>query len=271
MICSEIGLPAPVESWQGRVHSVFEHSINISAERGQTLLVIHSFPDIVMPGSFYVKGLDTGDVPAGMEVSGDEGSIRVGNLAIKIAGDCRRTETHLPEMEGGEFLLEPYKRLLREARSSRQLPPETAGLVYGRLDGELKNFFEALARRDDGGLEAAARRCVGLGFGLTPSGDDMLSGILSVLRCYGREDFEHASRAVLAAAPGTNDISRSYLVWACRGYATDAVMRTLQGLTKGGADLAVRRLLKLGHTSGADILEGIIRAAEWTGKKQIIE
>lgn len=113
----------------------------------------------------------------------------------------------------------------------------------------------------------AAEQLMGLGPGLTPSGDDMLAGLLVALRHLGLA--ARAPRAVwladwLAAAVAfdartrTTPISATLLHCAARGEASTESLGVLRGIV-GHQPLepAVHRLLRLGHTSGADIAWGI--------------
>ncbi|WP_327046699.1 DUF2877 domain-containing protein [Microbispora sp. NBC_01189] len=113
----------------------------------------------------------------------------------------------------------------------------------------------------------AAEQLIGLGPGLTPSGDDMLAGLLVALRHLGRA--AGAPRAVwladwLAAAvtfdarTRTTSISATLLHCAARGEASPEVLGVLRAAA-GHQPLepAVNRLLRLGHTSGADLAWGV--------------
>ncbi|MER6947921.1 DUF2877 domain-containing protein [Nonomuraea sp. NPDC000554] len=117
------------------------------------------------------------------------------------------------------------------------------------------------------GAVSAAEQLVGLGPGLTPSGDDVLAGLLVTLRQLGTA--AGAGRAVwladwLAAAvtydarARTTAISATLLHCAARGEASPEVIAVLRGLI-GSQTLepALRRLHRLGHTSGADLAQGI--------------
>lgn len=113
----------------------------------------------------------------------------------------------------------------------------------------------------------AAEQLVGLGPGLTPSGDDVLAGLLVALRHLGGAT--GADRAVwladwLAAAVTfdvrgrTTPISAALLHCAARGEASGEVLAVLRGLAgRQSLEPALRRLLQLGHTSGADLAWGL--------------
>jgi len=126
----------------------------------------------------------------------------------------------------------------------------------------------ACAAGDLAGAVEAAERIVGLGPGLTPSGDDVLSGLLVALRLVGGalRDGERAvwladwlGAAVTAdATTRTTAVAATLLHCAASGYAgaeVAAVLRAVAGLEAPRP--AVRRLLATGHTSGADLAWGV--------------
>ncbi|MCK2217415.1 DUF2877 domain-containing protein [Actinomadura sp. ATCC 31491] len=117
------------------------------------------------------------------------------------------------------------------------------------------------------GMATAAEELVGLGPGLTPSGDDVLAGLLVTLRHLGTAT--GAGRAVwlagwLAATvtfdarSRTTPLSAALLHCAARGEACPEVIAVLRGVA-GRQPLgpALRRLRRLGHTSGADLAQGV--------------
>ncbi|MEV4009407.1 DUF2877 domain-containing protein [Nonomuraea angiospora] len=117
------------------------------------------------------------------------------------------------------------------------------------------------------GVVTAAEQLMGLGPGLTPSGDDVLAGLLVTLRHLGAA--AGADRAVwladwLAATvtfdarTRTTPISATLLHCAARGESSPEVTAVLRGITGGQAlEPALRRLHSLGHTSGSDLAQGV--------------
>jgi hypothetical protein len=110
-----------------------------------------------------------------------------------------------------------------------------------------------------GALDEAARLLVGLGPGLTPSGDDALAGIVFALRARGGPAAE--SLTMRASEAGETDtISRGFLRWAARGQALEPAHDLLVSAAIGDADRAsraARRTAAVGETSGADFLLGL--------------
>ncbi len=159
-------------------------------------------------------------------------------------------------------------------------------LTRKRLAARLERLAAALAARasrftatsghphaagaDATGMAAitdAAIALLGLGQGLTPSGDDMLCGALLGLRLADVAAVrEPLARAVLAAAPArTSSLSVAFLRAAADGLPCAAVDDLLVALVTGETTRlpAIRaRLDRLGHSSGRDMLAGVIMALE---------
>jgi hypothetical protein len=116
---------------------------------------------------------------------------------------------------------------------------------------------------DQSCVAAAVASIAGLGHGLTPSGDDLLTGILHALTVWpalaGRRGLG-ATRRLIAdtARPRTTRISAAHLAVAADGHATEPWHLLIPALRHPSHALrsAVAALLRVGETSGADGLTG---------------
>jgi hypothetical protein len=118
------------------------------------------------------------------------------------------------------------------------------------------------------GPSEAAAGLIGLGPGLTPSGDDFIGGAMIALRAMGRG--RAADRVAVWALPlaesGTGRISRAHLACAARGEGAGAlhrVMETIPGMSPhSGGDIVgpLAAIDAVGHTSGWDALAGVVGA-----------
>ncbi|GII83430.1 hypothetical protein Ssi03_14200 [Sphaerisporangium siamense] len=195
---------------------------------------------------------------AGDEAAVGDGGIEIGRVTVRV----RRWWDPAPPL--GTVALERLAAVLPRfdevcAASSRRPGLDADGcpalLAQGCADGSLVSAI------------SAAEQLMGLGPGLTPSGDDMLAGVLVALRRLG--EAAGVDRAVwladwLAATVAfdartrTTPISATLLHYAAQGEACADAVTVLRGVT-GNHPLgpAVRRLLQLGHTSGADLAWGL--------------
>ena len=147
-------------------------------------------------------------------------------------------------------------------------PTRASGPLLGPLSRGLDSIADLLddAEAADQAWQDAAARIAGRGPGLTPSGDDLLMGIVLALVTW-----PHLSRAacapdllVDAARPKTTRISGAYLDAARRGWAAEPWHALIRALDDAAATrAAVRRLARVGETSGADALTGF----SWTWRR----
>ena len=121
-------------------------------------------------------------------------------------------------------------------------------------------------QQEDAG--SAIRCLIGLGPGLTPSGDDFLVGYLAGLWSTvgnnpSRTQFLAALEAEISStAPNTNEISRAYLRSAARGHVSELIATLAQQLRQannmGSVRAATQAALQVGHTSGSDGVAGLL-------------
>ncbi len=139
-------------------------------------------------------------------------------------------------------------------------------LARPRLDA----LAQALRAHDLHAFEAAALRVLGLGHGLTPSGDDLLGGILFTL-AYAPIAAWHSAvpglhaRIRCAAESATNPISAALLDDLMHGSSYRAlhdVLDTFQAGEQRSITDAVYRLVRLGSSSGGDMLAGVFLALQ---------
>ncbi|MBL8323661.1 MAG: DUF2877 domain-containing protein [Rubrivivax sp.] len=126
----------------------------------------------------------------------------------------------------------------------------------------------ALEADDAAAFEAAALRVLGLGPGLTPSGDDFLGGIFFALAHAPRPAWTGRlpalqARVCRACDTATNVISAALLSDLMRGIGYRALHEALEALHSqrpAAIAPAVRALLRVGASSGADLLAGLLLA-----------
>lgn len=97
---------------------------------------------------------------------------------------------------------------------------------------------------------------IGLGIGLTPSGDDFLCGVLAGLTLLGlrdSQDFRHLSAEISRNLAKTNAISAAFLRCAMDGQFSEALV------TLGSVSFvqSLQMFHDIGHSSGADTLCGL--------------
>jgi len=109
---------------------------------------------------------------------------------------------------------------------------------------------------------------IGLGPGLTPSGDDFLSGALALLDALAERDVHAAlARVVTDAAPQlTSPLSACFLRAAAAGHIGEYTHSAVAALLRGNIDAAVAAARRIGHSSGWDMLAGAATAMKIIGR-----
>ena len=105
----------------------------------------------------------------------------------------------------------------------------------------------------------AVQGLIGLGPGLTPSGDDFLVGALALLDCVGERDAHAAlARAIIDALPGsTSPLSACFLRATAAAYVGETLHRAVSSVMAGDVGAAIEAIENVGHSSGWDMMAGI--------------
>ncbi|MEE8825113.1 DUF2877 domain-containing protein [Lentilactobacillus sunkii] len=105
----------------------------------------------------------------------------------------------------------------------------------------------------------------GRGRGLTPSGDDIIVGCLSILTAVGYPQLTEWQEAIHKRLKlgGTTDVSESYIGAALDGYTSKKMVAFLKVIQTGDIEQlqsAILGIQDFGHTSGTDTLLGMYTA-----------
>ena len=144
----------------------------------------------------------------------------------------------------------------------------SSGRAFGLQPAQprLEALRQALERHDLNAFEAAALRLLGIGHGLTPSGDDLVGAVMFTLVYAPIKAWQPAmadlqNRLRLAATTATNPISAALLEDLMAGASYRALhdlLAALHSLDQQLIQAAVQTLLRLGATSGGDMLAGVL-------------
>jgi hypothetical protein len=143
--------------------------------------------------------------------------------------------------------------------------------MYAEAMAAIHGLRLAGRNRDVRGFLDFANRLIGLGPGLTPSGDDFLTGFMLATACLARVDggvaawYDGAGQALASRSAQRTTLAGSNQLWlASRGEADEVVCRAVTAILWEDRELraSVEALLQTGSSSGGDILAGICVAAE---------
>src|SRR3990172_3251387 len=172
-------------------------------------------------------------------------------------------------------ILHENRRLLRRNLRSSQRHHSTTQTNVSRKAVEAMRELVTATRRYELTDNSAVKSLIGLGSGLTPSGDDLLVGYLAGLWCAVLDKSERTQsvsnlgKAVVRLSRQTNDISRTYLFHAVRGQISSRLADLAEVICHGeNSDhlrVAAESAMQVGHTSGMDTVTGLlIGLAVWS-------
>ena len=138
--------------------------------------------------------------------------------------------------------------------------------AHNALSGHAQPALDAIERWLIGNaLEDEAQMLIGLGPGLTPSGDDYLGGLLIALHALDRRPQALGLwRWLEPRLKRTSAISAAHLAAAAAGEGHEALHGCLEALASRNADWkqTLDRVASVGHVSGWDALAGIAAVAK---------
>jgi hypothetical protein len=257
-----------------RVHSVFDHAVNLRADDDRALYALVSAQGDNAPATLVLDVPDfrgLGLHPGAPVTLRDGGILFAGRVEIGLRG-ARPWEATLPVLEDADLPLEWLERFIARHGAAGGVEPrlrDTTAVerATARTLADARAGLEAALRaRDAAGVHAHTLRLIGLGAGLTPAGDDYVVGVAIACAVAGgrtRPDccLDALRRAVDDSAERTTDVSHATLVHAVRGRVRESLVALVASIAAGDEDLMARRahrVLAIGATSGTDILSGLI-------------
>lgn len=279
----------------GKVHSVFDRAINIVAPWGQLVtLAARQLDDAPWTIRAEVRdwsgaGIQAGD-PADFStraISFDSADsvvllpgarewfakrIPLADITTAELGTGAAALGGLLETHGvrGGILEAPPVEGAAEANAKAPANAFDAGIAHGLRAG--REALETAVRAGDSmAIGEAALQLLGLGSGLTPAGDDFLCGLALLAAQPGSR--LGAARGALSAVVGQHPDRTTLLSWttlreAVDGRARESLLELLSKLFRHRAEdpaglvrhlrAPVDRALGIGHTSGTDILSGLL-------------
>lgn len=252
-----------------RVHSIFERVVNLTAQADSDSILI-SLVDDTLP-----RVPDSLRVPGALLRTFDERD------AFQLQSDAlvryRRGTAEQNLWQHAQPPIADRWTLIKEAWTGRIHTGQTtihplARLAFFQMSEGLPSGMDRLpigirSRALAALMTPQAVQYIGLGPGLTPSYDDMLVGVMAVNHRLGKPiPYE------LARDASTTEVSMRYLLQAREGYVGEPLLKLLASLwtddeaaqnaarMERNVSRAVEQLLRIGATSGADMIRGVREA-----------
>lgn len=292
---TSIGDAVPDENFDGSVHSVFKSALNLRLNGEHGLLTLITSGEGDLPQGIRVEsyeGFSFEKIEVGESAVCRDGILHFENssLTVQLSG-ARHWKCDLPALKfditdpavsaAWGFVwgaLNERQRLKESEILAEDLFRFDASARAGipRRVGEAMRDLLNATRRLELTDNSAFNSLIGLGPGLTPSGDDLLVGYMAGLWCTIRGSSERAQftsrfgETISRLSENTNDISRTYLYHAAQGQVSSRLANLAGAIGRGANsehlfDVA-EAAMRIGHTSGMETVTGLlVGLAAWDG------
>lgn len=257
------------ESFAYRLHSRFSHAINwMNAEGEMVTFLSEDLPNgpntlIVDIESFDDWALNE----SVMFTKSSQGlSLSNTNINLMIQEDVQIWHAELPRLSkvNGDAILAIHLFLSLNNGDLQEIEKK----IYHQLDDNHRALCQAIQAKNYDDVILCIQRNIGLGLGLTPSGDDRLVGFL--LGCYiqSRRNIdllEAIQKAIAISHDRTNDISYAMLKCAAEGRFNEWLMMLSEVICHHDSkalDDAIQNVFSIGSRSGGDMLKGFVLSLE---------
>lgn len=272
---------AQLETYRGNVHSIFHRTMNLIDEN-ETLLTLSTDELDAAPQTLQLSNFFPNEsIRQGMRVVGGNNCLLVDS---KWRFDFKNMVSQRIEQPTFFFHSALSSQLVFVTKQIRQKKKEKVGVtafeqaVYSKLEEVTTAFEQAILVNDKKEIERQINQLIGLGIGLTPSGDDYLTGFFLVT---GMNQYPYPwvnrllSELFSKSAGKTNSISQTQMKLALNGQARERLVLFLKEMMQETTDVQLEKrkeeVLKIGSSSGEDILKGMLAGIKLTiqlgGKK----
>lgn len=279
---ASIGEAVPAESFDAVVHSAFESAVNMRLSKEDRLISVLISDRYKLPQGIHItqKDIQFQTLEPGSLAACRGGTLRFDTFPLSI--DLRGTPVWKCGVAGLKMEMDsPSSQqawstawdLLnrRQRRTNCDIIADDvfrlqAGSILGqKISRPVLQLVASSDAFDAGRSIQAAESMIGIGPGLTPSGDDILIGFLAGLwSLSGRHPKHHSflrtfGEGILQIAQRTNEISRTYLYHAARGQFSSALSTLVENIGTGGdVEQATQDAMRVGHSSGMDTVTGLL-------------
>lgn len=279
---ASIGQSVPHGNFDAQIQSVFDSSVNlrlVDVDRLITVLVSDHY-ELPQGIRIWMKDLSLQTLTVGLCAASRGGILRFDSspFTVDLRGapvwKCRIPEFNLDMQSlcAQQALSKAWDLLNREQRLRKadlvadDLFQAGAGSPLSqRIGRPVMSLVTSVEQFDIQGAVRAARKILGLGPGVTPSGDDVLIGFLAGLwSMVGQEmaqiSFIRSFGAKLVQAAGeTGEISRTYILHATQGQFSSSLSNLVEAIAIGGdVEAAAQTAMRVGHSSGMDSVTGLL-------------
>jgi hypothetical protein len=262
-------------SFSGYIHSIFNRTINLKCFENDELYTIGCNQIDNGPNTLLIEKERFAEIDFSINtpVITENQKLYINNHLIISVEKAALWESKLPEYPTNpEIFFKNFSKMKeyinlhgKGGGIKKTLKPQSPfdTEMSKEIEERISALHEALLSKDIPEASKSAIRLIGLGPGLTPSGDDYLVGLFTILNisdsplsCYR----PLADLVVNEAKKLTNEISYMALKKASVGETRESIIDLVKSIFTGKDEeftLSLNKVLMIGSTSGTDIALGI--------------
>ncbi|HUG35162.1 MAG TPA: DUF2877 domain-containing protein [Anaerolineales bacterium] len=279
---ASIGEAVPRENFDAVIQSVFESAVNLrlaGEDRLITLLISESYE---LPQGIRVtdKNFPLQSLIVDLHAASRGGILRFESSPLTV--DLRGApiwKCPIPEL-GADMGSPPVQKawsiawellnLQQGLRKTDILADDlfqinTGSSLSRRMSKPVMGLVASTEQFDTDNAIRAAEKMIGLGPGVTPSGDDILIGFLAGLWSTAGQDQRQSlfirsfGAELVQRARQTSEISRTYIFHAAQGQFSSSLSHLVESITAGDeVEEAAQTAMRVGHSSGMDSVTGLL-------------
>ncbi len=272
-ICNDTWKCLENTSGLGEVHSVYHKVINIKIDNrilGVGINKTEKSPDFIRvdyQGSFSDFKIER------------QQKVALNNKLIKIGNEIEIELTQCIVYELNKHYKRDWEKLDSELyikiTNLLKIYGKKSQLYYSLLDSsgeknsltnmfkeKMQKFVEHVNHGETDLADLEVFEVLGLGIGLTPSGDDFISGYILLRTCFNEKNKRFLEHAELYRK-STNEISFQMICNSCMGMARESELELIKAYSEGDWNSIKKHFFKVldyGSTSGTDTILGILYA-----------
>ncbi|MBC1435339.1 carbamate kinase [Listeria rocourtiae] len=236
-----------------RVHSIFTNGFNLECEEER--IFIGTAKNGRLPFAIQLTHNDVSALIATIQINEvfqfDAGILFHPNFQIKLVG----IEQYICKREKADIHPSPLS-LTTEKKTGLDI-----SISEWLMQPKTHDLAKAIKSTDAVFIEQTLRYFIGRGNGLTPSGDDMLVGILLIGKV--SVPFKAVLTKLIETEILTTDISLTYLKYALQDEFSELLIALYKAFQTGAeTKKIIEQIYQSGHTSGIDTIAGVALAIE---------
>ena len=279
---ASIGEAVPRENFDALIQSVFDSAVNLRLADEDRLITVLISDHYELPQGIRLatKNLSLQSLAVGHQAASRGGMLRFDSspLSIDLRGAhiwrCRvrdlNTDMSLPTIQKAwstalNFLTKGQRLKSTEIIADDLFQIGTGSALSQRMSRPVMQLIKSAQQFEVQGSAQVAEKMIGLGPGVTPSGDDILIGFLAGLWSMAGQHDKQLSfvrlfgNEIIKLAKQTSEISRTYLYHAAQGQFSSSLSMLAEAIaTYGDVEQATQEAMRVGHSSGMDSVTGLL-------------